>query len=402
MIRHLLKMVWNRRRNNVLLSVEIFFSFMVLFLVVVFAVYFADNYRQPLGFDYRNVLTVGVSTNESGIRPEDRKAQTLRDGLASEAILRELSSMPEIESAGGTWSEIYSNAQWDTSLNYGNRGIQAYRDYATVDALKSLKIEVDRGRWFSAEDDGAQYVPLVINRKLAADLFAGEDPLGKLVEEGDREHKTIFRVCGIISEFKQPGDLAPRENYAFSRWSPVSDGALRTIVVRVRPGTPASVEEAMLKRLQALQHDWTFQIERAEQARHSALKTRLLVLGAGALVAFFLILMVGLGMVGVLWQSITRRSREIGVRRALGATAGAVYRQILGELLVVTSAGLALGLLIVVQFPILQIMGWVRGEVVALAAVIAMALIYALALAAGLYPSWLAGRVQPAIVLRSE
>jgi putative ABC transport system permease protein len=158
----------------------------------------------------------------------------------------------------------------------------------------------------------------------------------------------------------------------------------------------------MLKRLQALQHDWTFQIERAEQARHSALKTRLLVLGAGALVAFFLILMVGLGMVGVLWQSITRRSREIGVRRALGATAGAVYRQILGELLVVTSAGLALGLLIVVQFPILQIMGWVRGEVVALAAVIAMALIYALALAAGLYPSWLAGRVQPAIVLRSE
>jgi putative ABC transport system permease protein len=310
--------------------------------------------------------------------------------------------MPEIESAGGTWSEIYSNAQWDTSLNYGNRGIQAYRDYATVDALKSLKIEVERGRWFSAEDDGAQYVPLVINRKLAADLFAGEDPLGKLVEEGDREHKTIFRVCGIISEFKQPGELAAREDYAFSRWSPVSDGALRTIVVRVRPGTPASVEEAMLKRLQALQHDWTFQIERAEQARHSALKTRLLVLGAGALVAFFLILMVGLGMVGVLWQSITRRSREIGVRRALGATAGAVYRQILGELLVVTSAGLALGLLIVVQFPILQIMGWVRGEVVALAAVIAMALIYALALAAGLYPSWLAGRVQPAIVLRSE
>ena len=112
--------------------------------------------------------------------------------------------------------------------------------------------------------------------------------------------------------------------------------------------------------------------------------------------------MVGLGMVGVLWQSITRRSREIGVRRAMGATAGAVYRQILGELLVVTSFGLLLGLGVVVQFPILQIMGWVSGAVVTTSAAISMALIYALALAAGLYPSWLAARVQPAVVLRSE
>ncbi len=177
---------------------------------------------------------------------------------------------------------------------------------------------------------------------------------------------------------------------------------LRSIVVRVKPGTPASAEETILRRLQALQRDWTFQIERAEKARHSALKSRLLVLGAGALVAFFLILMVGLGMVGVLWQSITRRRERSAYGARMGASAGAVYRQILGELLVVTSAGLALGLLIVVQFPILQIMGWVRGEVVAVSAAIAMALIYALALAAGLYPSWLAGRVQPAIVLRSE
>jgi putative ABC transport system permease protein len=178
MIRHLLKMVWNRKRKNVLLSVEIFFSFLVLFPVVVFAVYFADNYRQPLGFDYHNVLTVGVRTNESGIRPEDRKAQALRDGLASEAMLRELSSMPEVESAGGMWSEVFGNSHWDNTLNYKNRSAQADHDYATADVLKALHIQIERGRWFSAEDNGTPYVPLVINRKLAADLFVGEDPLG--------------------------------------------------------------------------------------------------------------------------------------------------------------------------------------------------------------------------------
>ncbi len=186
MIRHLLKMVWNRRRSNALLSVEVFFSFLVLFLVVVFGVYFADNYRQPLGFDYQNVLTVDINTNDKQVQPEDRKARTLRNGLASEAMLRELKSMPEIDSVGGTWSQVYSNSQWDTSVNYKNRSVMAYRDYATADTAKALGIQVERGRWFSAEDDAAQYVPMVVNRKFAASLFAGDDPLGKLVEEGEK------------------------------------------------------------------------------------------------------------------------------------------------------------------------------------------------------------------------
>ena len=268
MIRHLLKMVWNRRRNNALLSVEIFFSFLVLFLVVVFGVYFADNYRQPLGFDYHNVLTVSLRTNESGVAPEERKARDLHNGEASQAMLREISSMPEVESAGGAWSEVYGNSQWDTNLDYGNRSIMAYRDYATADTMKAMSIQVERGRWFSAEDDGAQYIPMVINRKLAAELFRGEDPLDKLVEEGDRDHRIIYRVCGIIRDFRPGGELAGKDNYAFSRWSPATNGALRTMVVRVRPGTPASVEEAILKRLQAVQHDWTFAVESAEKARY--------------------------------------------------------------------------------------------------------------------------------------
>jgi putative ABC transport system permease protein len=402
MIRHLLTMVWNRKRNNILLATEIFFSFLVLFLVAVFAVNFAQNYRQPLGFDYHEVLTVSVSTNNADLGPQDEKEKRLTNGAASEAMLRELVAMPEVESAGGTWGALYGMAEWNNNLKYKNRKALPYRDYATADALKVLRLEVERGRWFGAEDDGAQYIPMVINGKLAASLFPGEDPIGKIVEEGEREDKALYRICGVLGQFKRAGELADPEEYAFSRWSPAKNGAMRTLVVRVRPGTPAAFEETMLKRLQALQHDWTFQVERVEKARHSALKVRFLMLGAAALVALFLVLMVGLGMVGVLWQSITRRSREIGVRRAMGATAGLVYMQILGELLVVTTFGLLLGVIVVAQFPILQIMGWVTGSVVTISSLIAMALIYALALAAGLYPSWLAARVQPSVVLRSE
>jgi len=61
MIKHLFKMVWNRKRTNFLITVEIFFSFLVLFTVILFGVYYTDNYRQPLGFSYQNVLNISIT-----------------------------------------------------------------------------------------------------------------------------------------------------------------------------------------------------------------------------------------------------------------------------------------------------------------------------------------------------
>ena len=69
MIKHLLKMVWNRRRTNFLITVEIFFSFLVLFTVILFAVYYTDNYRQPLGFSYENLLNINVTARSAQTAP---------------------------------------------------------------------------------------------------------------------------------------------------------------------------------------------------------------------------------------------------------------------------------------------------------------------------------------------
>jgi putative ABC transport system permease protein len=136
--------------------------------------------------------------------------------------------------------------------------------------------------------------------------------------------------------------------------------------------------------------------------RRSFLRLRLVPMVVVGLIAAFMLVMVALGMVGVLWQSVSRRRREIGLRRALGATARGVSAQILGELLVVTSVGLLLGLALVVQFPLLGIIGWVSGSVYATATALSVALIYALTIAAALYPSRLAAAVQPAEALHYE
>jgi putative ABC transport system permease protein len=115
-----------------------------------------------------------------------------------------------------------------------------------------------------------------------------------------------------------------------------------------------------------------------------------------------MLIMVALGMVGVLWQSVARRRREIGLRRALGATGRGVSLRVLGELLVVTTAGLLLGSALAVQFPLLGVIGWVGKGVYAAAAALAALMIYGLTVVSALYPSWLATQVEPAEALHYE
>ena len=66
MTRHLLKLVWNRKRTNGLMILEIFFSFLVVFVVATLGIYFWDNYRQPLGFSWQNVWKVTPSDRQGG------------------------------------------------------------------------------------------------------------------------------------------------------------------------------------------------------------------------------------------------------------------------------------------------------------------------------------------------
>jgi putative ABC transport system permease protein len=123
---------------------------------------------------------------------------------------------------------------------------------------------------------------------------------------------------------------------------------------------------------------------------------------AGALVAAFLLLMVGLGLMGVVWQNVTRRTREIGLRRAAGASGAAIRRQLLGELLLTASLGLVAGAVLVLQLPALGVLAFVPWRVVVAGVVLALAVLVLITAGSGLYPSWLASRMSPAEALRYE
>ena len=170
----------------------------------------------------------------------------------------------------------------------------------------------------------------------------------------------------------------------------------------MRAGHAADFEERLIKRLQAAAPGWSFEVTRLSQMRDDSIRFAVAPLVAVGLVAAFLMLMVALGLFGVLWQAVTQRTRELGLRRAKGAAKVNVRRQILGEISVMTLLALAVGTLVVVQFPLLDIIYFVEPHVYLIALSISVATIYALTLLCGWYPSHVATRIEPAEALRYE
>jgi putative ABC transport system permease protein len=117
---------------------------------------------------------------------------------------------------------------------------------------------------------------------------------------------------------------------------------------------------------------------------------------------------VTLGLSGVVWQNVTQRTAEIGLRRAQGATAWDIRRQFLGELLALASLAMAAGAVVVLHFAGLISrlsyfgIGWLSWKVYAAGFAFSALAIYVLVMLAGFVPAHLAARVQPLSALRQE
>jgi putative ABC transport system permease protein len=174
------------------------------------------------------------------------------------------------------------------------------------------------------------------------------------------------------------------------------------LVLRLASAPPAGFEEELLHRLRELAPDWSFDLHPLGARRERRLLAVIGPLVALGVIATFLLLMVALGLVGVMWQNVTQRTREIGLRRAIGASAGAIRRQVLGEMLVLTGFGVVAGAAVVAQLPILGWFGGLTGRTLGLGLLLSAALVAGLTLLCGIYPSRLATAVHPAEALHHD
>ena len=398
MTRHLLKLVWNRRRSNALIVAEILVSFVVVFAVLTGAITFAMNWRQPLGFDWHDVWNV-----EMGIEVESNPAADERVHETMMRLLRETAQFPQVEAVAASNTPPYAFSTESGGIKMNGRMIMLVYDNVTDDYAKVMRLPLLRGRWFSAEDDAAQEQPVVIDRTAARALFGSEDAaIGKkLTYEDD---PTVQRVIGVIETYRKDGETSAPDNVVLRRYAPNHrfGGLVRHLMVRLRPGTPATFEEQLATRLQRVAPDVTFVVRHLDQRRTESMQLRFAPLIVGGVIGAFLISMVGLGLTGVLWQNVTRRTREIGLRRALGASGSAVHRQILLEVVLLATIAASVGSIIIWQLPVLGAFTIVTPSAFMAGFLGALATVYALTVLCGLYPSWLASRLTPATALRHE
>lgn len=397
MTRHLLKLVWNRKRSNGLIILEILISFLVVFVVGTLGFYLLDNYRRPLGYSYENVWRISIDVAGCCGGMEAGQAETFR------RLLQEVESLDPVEAAAANVVVPYSQGGISGIWSINGKDVAMEMDFVTPGYAEVMGLQLVAGRWLEESDAALAWDAFVVDRDLAKEVYGDQDPLGKqfgVPAPGERAR----RIVGVISDYRKNGELGGSGNFMFGLMT-LKAGARespRSILLRVRPGTPAAFEETLVERLQGVAPEWTFSVKPMTQLREASFRFFLTPLTIGAVVAFFLLLMVGLGLIGVLWQNLIQRTREIGLRRATGASRAAVHRQVVAEQMLLTTLGVAVGTVLVAQVPILELVGFLSFRVFAGGLLLAAGAIYGLAILSALYPSAMASRIQPAEALHYE
>lgn len=398
MTKHLLKLLWNRKRASALIVVEIVMSFLVLTAVIGAFAHFAINWQRPLGFDATRVWTLNVT-----FAPGEREGATTATTAKFASLLREMKAARGVESAAGVLLPPYVAGSWISE--FGASGSRYYNiNSVTDDFAKTMGLELVEGRWFGPEDDGVAWKPVVLNQEAVRLFFAGQSPVGQTLNPSPSHDEPLRRVVGVVKEFRKMGELQAPEAYAFVRTDLTDPTTIipENIVIRVSPGSDTDLEVELLDRARSVAPEWSFEIRPVSVTRRGALRLQFAPIIAGGVVACSLILLVALGLTGVMWQNVTRRTREIGLRRALGASAQSVQRQILVESLIIAAFGLTAGLLIAIQAPLVGLLADIRGSVIATGLGGATLTILGIVTLCAWYPSRLASSVEPSEALHYE
>lgn len=394
MLSHLFKLIWNKRKQNILLISEMLLSFLVIFGIITFGINACRNYATPMGFDYRPVWVINYA---NPVKTTNSDSLT----LVYETLKRNLKALSGVEEASYTSDNLpFSRNTNSTGINYNHQHVNNVNQISVdADYLKALKGTMYEGSWYSGNSNPSKDRVTIINKALKEKLFGKSAALGKFIEDYDGKHR--IKIVGVVNDIKFRGDYQALEMAMYNRYDTSAYHWLGNILVKVKPGADAAFESRLYKTASRSLGNADIEIDHLSNTLVSADKFTLVPLIILSIIAGFLIINVALGLFGVLWYTINKRRGEIGLRRALGATGRSVSAQLVAEAMILATFSMGVGSFFAIQFPLLHVFDLSTG-VYLMALVSAIGFIYLLVLLCALYPGRQAAAILPAISLREE
>jgi putative ABC transport system permease protein len=360
----------------------------------------------PTGFDGSRVVAMQVVASGTGMRSSaelqslfERVLDAVREvpGVTGAALTNQLPLSGDNESYGVGFESAESAVPEPPT--------GGFRYTVTPDWFDTMQIPLKRGRLLGSQDRSGAPQAILINESFAARRFAGHDPIGERVRIGAaRPDSPWGTIVGVVGDVKQVSLASPSPDafyVAMGQWRWVDE--VQSLVVRTA-GDPASFVQPIKRAVWSVNS--TLPLERittmadlvaASEAQRTFALTVFAAFGLAAL------LLAGIGVYGVIEGRVTERTREIGLRSALGATPTRVAASVVGQGLALTAVGVALGLgaavgatqlIASLLFGIAPFDSLTYGGVAGLLLAVAFVACYS--------PAFRAARIDPAITLRTE
>ena len=356
-----------------------------------------------MGFPTDHLATINVGLPDAAFSKDEQVVAFAR------SVVARVQSLPGVESAAITSVLPVScncNTDWVRFVGRPYNGIHNEVNERDVSAgfFATIHAKLRRGRYFTDAEDGTKPMVVVVNEAFAKKYFPGEDPVGKRMGDTELTPKSIREIVGVVADFKDAGlgqEQWPAEYFHFNQ----NTDTYFSMIVRTRQD-----EQTVLPVLAAAIHQVSLQTaveEGSTMTQHiNDSQAAYMHRSAAYLVGGFAVLALVLGVVGlygVIAYSVSQRTREIGVRMALGAQRSSVYKLVMLQAGWLTGTGLAIGLVCSVGASLLirnLLFGVKAWDAVNLGCV---TLLLGLAsMAASFLPARRAASVNPTDALRAE
>jgi putative ABC transport system permease protein len=349
------------------------------------------------GFDDENIVWVRTKPFSPAFKDIKYRISIV------DADLRAIRGIPGVVAVANTnflpWQGGGSSGEVSAGGGDGSK-FRTQMYYNTPGILDALGVKLVSGRPLrdsDLDDDPNSKAPstAIISRDLERLVFKGKSAVGKqLIETGD----TVVNVVGTFDPFYNPYGW-PIHEYAILYAGHVSRrGAM--FLVRVKPGTMKQVVPLLEKRMLQTNNGRNIDMKTISEIKDIYFTEGRIVRGGMSMVIALIVLVTGLGIVGVTSFSVTERRKQIGTRRALGATKADVLRYFLLENWIVTNAGLILGVLAAYGLNILLVTKTSGAKLDWRFVVIAVVLLWIQGIVATLIPAMRATRFSPVIATR--